>query len=351
MSSHLKPTRIPRPQDEEQRLSALHRYQLLDTPAEADFDFLTELAAEVCGVPFAFVSLVDRDRVWVKSYFGMKSQSRPRDDDYCSWAILEDVALNIPDLTRDARTANISITVGPPGYRMYTGANLLTSDGYRIGSLCVLDDRPRVLSEQQMKMLLRLSRQVMALIELRYSQRSLAAALTTMERLASVDEMTGLCNRRVLMERLDIEVERARRFGSPLAVIMMDLDHFKRINDDHGHAMGDSVLMNVGGLVRDGLRQVDLAGRYGGEEFCLILPGTDLAGGAALAESLRRTIENFEHVHGDHVLSATSSFGVAAFDIDTEADAKALLKAADDALYRAKHGGRNRVESATRQPH
>src|SRR5205085_9896001 len=82
-SPETKPA-IPRPPDEEQRLSALHRYQLLDTPAEDDFDFLTELAAHVCGTPYAFVSLVDRDRVWIKSYFGMKAQSRPRDDDYRS---------------------------------------------------------------------------------------------------------------------------------------------------------------------------------------------------------------------------------------------------------------------------
>src|SRR5205085_11809227 len=81
---HSFPTRRSSDLDEEQRLSALHRYQLLDTPAEDDFDFLTELAAHVCGTPYAFVSLVDRDRVWIKSYFGMKAQSRPRDDDYRS---------------------------------------------------------------------------------------------------------------------------------------------------------------------------------------------------------------------------------------------------------------------------
>jgi len=345
-SSQSKPNPVPRPPDEELRLSSLHRYQLLDTPAEDDFDFLTELAAHVCDVPFAFVSLVDKDRVWFKSYFGTSTQSAPRDDDYCSWAILENVSLSIPDLTEDSRTAGMSKTIGPPGYRMYTGANLLTPDGYRIGSLCVLDSQPRTLSEQQMRMLHRLSRQVMALIELRSHQRALAGALTTMERFATVDELTGLSNRRILLERLDDEVERARRFGSPLSVIMMDLDHFKSVNDSHGHAMGDTVLHNVGSLVRDGLRQVDIAGRYGGEEFCLVLTGTTKEGAATLAESLRRKIENFVHVHGDHSLSATASFGVASFDTGTQEDAKTFLKAADDALYRAKHSGRNRVVCA-----
>ncbi|HTA65358.1 MAG TPA: sensor domain-containing diguanylate cyclase [Xanthomonadaceae bacterium] len=349
-SPETKPDPIPHPSDEEQRLAALQRCQLLDTPAEDDFDFLTALAAHVCDTPYAFVSLVDRDRVWIKSYFGMQAQSRPRDDDYCSWAILEDATLSIPDLSEDPRTASISMTIGPPRYRMYTAANLLTSDGYRIGSLCVLDNRPRTLAEQQVQLLLRLSRQVMALIELRAHQRALAAALSTMERLATIDELTGLWNRRVLLERLDIEVERARRFGTPLSLIMMDIDHFKSINDRHGHAMGDAVLRNIGGIVRDELRQVDIAGRYGGEEFCIVLPGTPHSGGITLAEALRQEVEHFVHAHEAHSLSATASFGLASLEDDAEDDATVLLKAADDALYRAKGNGRNRVECAVNAP-
>jgi diguanylate cyclase (GGDEF)-like protein len=337
---------IPRPADEAQRLSALHRYQLLDTPAEDDFDFLTELAAQVCEVPFAFVSLVDEDRVWVKSSFGMSAQSVPRDDDYCSWTILESAALNIPDLREDPRTAGMPLTIGPPGFRMYTGANLVTSDGYRIGSLCVLDDRPRALSDAQVRTLLLLSRQVMALIELRAHKRELAEALVTMERFATIDELTGLCNRRVLLERLDVEAERARRFNLPLSLIMMDLDHFKDINDGHGHAIGDLVLRSVGSIVRDGLRQVDIAGRYGGEEFCIVLPGTPLDGALALAELLRKGIEALGDTDIDRRFAATASFGVSTLGTGVKADMTTLLKAADEAMYRAKRKGRNRVESA-----
>jgi len=337
---------IPRPPDEEARLAALHRYRLLDTPAEDDFDFLTEMAARLCGTPYAFVSLVDRDRVWFKSHFGMSATARPRDEDYCSWAILEDGGLSIPDLAADARTASIETTIGPPRYRMYTGANLRSSDGFRIGSLCVLDDRPRALDAEQAAVLQRLSRQVMALIELRANQRELVAALATAERLATIDDLTGLWNRRVLLERLDLEVERARRFNAPLSVLMMDIDHFKRINDEHGHAMGDAVLRNIGGIVRDELRQVDIAGRCGGEEFCILLPGTPVAGGLTLAEALRQEIEHFAHAHAGRALTATASFGLASLGPGDELDSTSLLKAADDALYRAKRAGRNRVECA-----
>jgi diguanylate cyclase (GGDEF)-like protein len=227
---------------------------------------------------------------------------------------------------------------------MYTGANLLTSDGHRIGTLCVLDDQTHSLSEHQIQLLRRLARQVMALIELRANQIALTAALATTERLATFDELTGLFNRRVLVERLHVEVERSRRYGSPLTLLMLDIDHFKQINDTHGHAAGDDVLRNVGNIIRRNVRQVDIAGRFGGEEFCMLLPETPLAGGLIFAEILRGEIAQFTQALGDKSFSTTASFGLATPNPGDELDATALLKAADDALYRAKRNGRNRVE-------
>src|SRR5437899_449687 len=103
---------IPRPADEAQRLAAVQRYHLLDTPPEDDFNFLTEMAAVVCQAPYAFISLIDQDRVWFKSWYGIQAERLEslRDDDYCSWAILEDVLMNIPDLTQDKRTAKSALT-------------------------------------------------------------------------------------------------------------------------------------------------------------------------------------------------------------------------------------------------
>ena len=189
----------------------------------------------------------------------------------------------------------------------------------------------------------------MALIELRAHQHRAGDGAVDDGTVGEFDRrtsLTGLWNRRVLLERLDIEVERARRFGTPLSVIMMDIDHFRQINDSHGHATGDAVLRNIGGIVRDELRQVDVAGRYGGEEFCIVLPGTPHAGGVTLADALRQEIEHFVHVHEAQSLSATASFGLASLRIGAEDDATALLKAADDALHRAKRNGCNRVEYA-----
>ncbi|HSV54587.1 MAG TPA: sensor domain-containing diguanylate cyclase [Burkholderiaceae bacterium] len=346
MLTETRPSPIPRPANEADRLAALAGYGLLDTAADADFDLLAEVAAELCGAPYAFVSLVDADRVWHKASFGAKVKQVPRDDDYCSWTVLEDRLLHIPDLAQDARTRALSHTVGPPGFRMYSGANLITSDGYRVGALCVLDTKPRTLGAHQLELLVRLARQVVALMELRQRDRELALALSAMQRLASEDGLTGLMNRRALIEALQREVERSRRMGSDLSVVMIDLDHFKAINDRHGHAMGDAVLRGVGSTLRSGIRAVDIAGRYGGEELCLVLPETHAAGAVTVAESLRVAIAAQPYEDVLHSVNVTASFGVAAFSKDGRNSAEQLLRAADEALYRAKTGGRNRVVAA-----
>ena len=337
-------TPIPRPADEAERLEALRRYALLDTPADADFDFLTEMAAAICGAPCSFVSLVDAERVWYKSAFGKEAHENLRDDDYCSWTILERDGLHIPDLRSDPRTAAMRLTTGPTQYRMYSGANLVTSDGHRIGTLCVLDQSVRTLRDDQLALLDKLARQVMNLIELRAKSRALELAYARMEKLATFDELTGLLNRRALLARLHDEVQRCRRQGTELSVVMIDLDHFKQVNDKHGHQAGDAVLRGVGALLRSRIRVTDSAGRYGGEELCLLLPGTGLSAAALLAEKLRRAIADNVFLCGPSRIHVTASFGIAAFHAEHAPVAERLIEAADRTLFRAKHGGRNRVE-------
>ena len=337
-----RPT-IPEPADEAGRLRALRRYMLLDSAADADFDLLTELAAALCGTPYAFISLVDQDRVWYKSCHGKQVLQTPRQTDYCSWSVLEQTGLHIPDLSRDPRTERLPLTVGPTAYRMYSGANLINADGHALGVLCVLDTRARALDARQLDLLQRLARQVVALMELRLRDLELERALAALQRQALEDPLTGLRNRRALMTELEREVQVAQRYGSPLSLVMLDLDHFKRINDGFGHAAGDAVLCGVAALLRQGLRQVDLAARLGGEEFVVLLPGTAHAGALRVAEGLRQRIAAATHLADGQALQATASLGVASFG-PACAGAEALLGVADAALYRAKAAGRNQVQ-------
>lgn len=338
---------IPRPPDEMQRLTALHRYLLLDTQADVEFDLLTELAAELCGAPYSFVSLVDAERVWFKSRYGnSKIAQMPRDEDYCSWTILEQQEMFIPDLTADARTANLPSTVGGPLFRMYGGVNLVSGDGYRVGALCVMDTHARQLTERQIGLLRRLARQVIALMELRMTDRDLKSALLKVNRLANEDELTGLKNRRAWMEEARQQLQLSHRLGTPLGLLMLDVDHFKKINDTYGHPAGDAVLRALGQLLPRALRATDIAGRLGGEEFAVLLPGTDAAGAGRIAENLRLAIAQ-EPIHDAALaLRITVSIGVSHVAAAEQAhDLDALVRAADAALYTAKQSGRNRVAS------
>lgn len=161
------------------------------------------------------------------------------------------------------------------------------------------------------------------------------------QRLAITDPLTGLLNRRGFFENGAREVARARRYGTPLAAIMLDLDHFKDINDTHGHAVGDQVVAHMAARCVELLRQVDLLGRYGGEEFVLLLPGTTPEGALNIAERLRRAFEDPLPVEPAGLI-VTLSLGVAALT-DRTPDLEALLQAADRALYKAKAAGRNRA--------
>jgi diguanylate cyclase (GGDEF)-like protein len=162
------------------------------------------------------------------------------------------------------------------------------------------------------------------------------------ERQALVDSLTGLANRRSLEETLRVELARAARFHEPVTIVLADLDDFKRINDTYGHAAGDEVLKAFASALRSTVRESDVAGRWGGEEFALVLTGTDADGGARLADRARRTIEEREvqMPNGDFV-TVTASFGVASFP--EAAELGEVLAAADSALYAAKREGKNRV--------
>ena len=157
------------------------------------------------------------------------------------------------------------------------------------------------------------------------------------------DPLTGLYNRGYLDETLAREIGRAGRRGAPVSVMMIDLDHFKRLNDTRGHAAGDAVLRRLGETLRERVQREDIPCRYGGEEFAVILPEMPLDVAQGRAEQFRALVEQMEVVVGDHPLGALSaSIGVATFP-EHGATAEALLASADRALYRAKAEGRNRV--------
>lgn len=165
-----------------------------------------------------------------------------------------------------------------------------------------------------------------------------------LRRLATTDPLTGCLNRRAFYERLSAAISSARRSRAPMGCIMTDIDFFKRFNDTYGHAVGDQVLIIVSRILGEGVREADILARFGGEEFCIVLPDQDLTACAAVAERLRARIEQDagKEIEASEPIRITSSFGVATLDPD-KPDGEEMIQRADEALYKAKHLGRNQV--------
>jgi len=177
-------------------------------------------------------------------------------------------------------------------------------------------------------------------------QDSLIRAQEKLQELATHDPLTGLLNRRASFDSLLHELNRGCRTGNPVCVVMADLDHFKRVNDTHGHQAGDEVLCEVARRMQSSLRQYDTLGRFGGEEFLLVLPGCKLEDGVKLAERICYLIGSEPVKVKNKPIEVSISLGVAVANSPVPAELEALLGSADAALYRAKGAGRNRVESS-----
>jgi len=163
------------------------------------------------------------------------------------------------------------------------------------------------------------------------------------KRLAITDELTGICNRRRLFELSDREIERARRYHRPLSMILFDVDHFKQVNDTFGHLVGDQILRLIAQVCQNRIRKVDILGRYGGEEFVILMPETNHSHGIEAAERIRKEVCEMAFLSGKDVVRVTISLGVATTGEGEDLSLNALIKRADDALHKAKTEGRNRV--------
>jgi diguanylate cyclase (GGDEF)-like protein len=175
------------------------------------------------------------------------------------------------------------------------------------------------------------------------AEEELKAAKERAEALARSDELTGLNNRRAFFNDGEQVLCQAKRYAHPFSLIMMDVDNFKHVNDTHGHAAGDDVLVTIANILRNQAREADVLGRLGGEEFALILPETTLPDAVAMAERLRIEIENTTVNNAKSDIRITASFGLATLT-SQQASLENLVNAADDTLYQAKRKGRNRVE-------
>jgi diguanylate cyclase (GGDEF)-like protein len=354
----------PLPVEAEQaRIDALRRYRILDTLPEQAYDDIVALARKVCGTPQAVMTFIDEDRQWFKASEGIEGEETERGIAFCDVAIRRpDEVTIVTDASRHPVFKDYPQVTGPDHLRFYAGAPMVTPGGQALGTVCVVDTEPRDLSPTERDGLRALARLAVQLLELRRGnldaqrqlaerelftrdllryQRQLEVENTELAAEATTDALTGLLNRTGL-EKVRQEVEaQAHARNAPYVVAVLDVDHFKRINDILGHAAGDEVLRIVGEEIAKGVRGGDIAVRYGGEEFLVIMPGTPLAGARTVVERIRRDIAARPDLPMPVTVSAGIAMGLAGRDAP-----EALFQQADQALYRAKRRGRDRVEAA-----
>lgn len=348
---------------EAMRLLELHSFAVLDTEAEQAYDDVVSLAAFICDTPIALISLIDEDRQWFKAKVGLNDMETPRGKAFCAHAITQPHAvMEVTDAQQDRRFADNPLVTGAPGIRFYAGAPLITASGAALGTVCVIDRVPRELTEAQIEALKALSRQVVQLLALRRAnadlellsrahvlrQRELEASQLELQRLntelarqTQTDALTGLNNRRAFDKVLGQEFARATRTQLPLAILMVDVDHFKAYNDDFGHLAGDAALQAVAAAIKSQARAYDCVARFGGEEFVVVLPDAGPEEMQAVAERVRLAVEALTTLQRP----VTVSVGAALCHAATSA--AELVERADQALYQAKQDGRNRVHIAS----
>ncbi|MFS2127276.1 diguanylate cyclase [Pseudomonas sp. Pseusp97] len=334
----------PIPTDESLRQQTLDAMNLLDTPAEHYLDTLVQLTQDLAQVDTVLISLIDQDRQWFKAKVGLDANETERDVSFCGYAILGEGTLLVPDAKRDPRFADNPLVLGPPYIRFYAGRPLRAGNGQAIGTLCMVDPRPRTLSAAQQanfRDLATLAEGYLQLRSLIQSNRDLRVEMDREQRKALLDPLTQLWNRGALATFQERECRLAREHQAELGVIYADLDHFKSINDRHGHAGGDQVLRECARRLRAALRPEDLLVRQGGEEFVALLRVKDSEELQRIAERVRQLIGNEPVALASGPLPVSLSIGCTLLAREEQVDQ--ALERADAALYSAKQAGRDRV--------
>jgi len=312
---------------EEARLAALEQLDMLDTPRDPGFDRIVRLIKQIFDVDIGIVSFIDAHRQWYKACSGLMPDEMPRQDTFCQHVVAAEDAIVVQDATKDPRFSHHSVVTGEAHVRFYVGVPLKTAEGHVVGTVCAIDRRPRSFSRRDLTILDELAGAAMDRVSLL--------------RAASSDSLTGAMTRRAFKEEADRLISLAIRHRHDLSCLALDVDHFKQVNDTHGHAAGDEVLRAVASACRSVLRAGDLFSRQGGEEFAILLPHVDLQGALATAEKLRELVQSLSIELPQGTLQVTASFGIASLSIVAK-DVETLLAQADAAMYQAKQTGRNK---------
>ncbi|ABI77629.1 GGDEF/GAF domain protein [Hyphomonas neptunium ATCC 15444] len=340
----------PPPRFEQQKSEVLQRYRILKSETVHDASHIARTAALALGTPIVIAALNERYRAWYRAAHGVTDNDFHNLQEFCAYANLSDDAFAVADARLEPYFAREPAVMGAPNVVFFAGAPLSDPDGKRFGTLCLIGNQPRSPAPGQIELLKSMAHIVSQDICVHSAGRYAVQGLINAEEercalydLAVTDPLTKALNHRAFFRFAEREVQRAQRHHHPVSVLMFDIDHFKKVNDIHGHAAGDEVIIRLSRLVTECVREADLLGRLGGEEFGLILPETSLEAAVTLANRLREAVKDLRFKSSEGTFGVTISLGVSQPG-DTETDIVPALDRADKALYRAKRFGRDRAE-------
>lgn len=319
----------PIPENEAERLIALRSYDILDTPPEMDFDALTRISAHTFSAPAAVIGLMDAHRLWFKSRIGLDVPQLDRQIAMCAYAIMTpNEAFVVEDLLLDSRFTDNPLVTQAPRLRFYAGIPLIDADGYALGTLAVVDNQPRTFNDDQRSALKDISRLVISSLENR--KRALQ-----LSRLAMTDFLTGLANRVQFERVINSTIAHARRSGESFSLLQMDLDDFKKVNNQYGYAAGDEALIEVARRLSKQVRAEDLVARFGGNEFGAIVRQNTQDSLELLIKRIVQAVSKPILLSNGETVRIGISVGKATFtdDVGSLSD---LLTLADQALYAVK---------------
>lgn len=316
------------PRNETVRLASLKSLNVLDTPAEERFDRVTRMARRMFRVPIALVSIVDENRQWFKSAQGLDACETPRNVSFCGHAILGDDIFLIPDALADQRFADNPLVTGAPHVRFYAGCPLRAPDGNKVGTLCIIDHVPREFDQDDATAL----RDLAAMIE-----DELTAFQTS-----TTDDLTQISNRRGFLQLAEYGLQFCIRNRQPAALAFIDLDRFKPINDQFGHAEGDIALVAFAEVMQASFRSTDLFARLGGDEFVVLLTGARKSDAELVLDKFGSLLTDYNS-RAKRGYDLQFSAGVVEFNPATPQSVEALLAAGDAQMYA--------VKAARKRPH
>ncbi len=338
----------PKPVDDAERVESLHKLNLLDTPLEHRFERITRMVCLMLNVPVSAFSLIDSERQWFKSIQGLHATENTLPESMCAYTILGDDVMVVPDAKKDQRFIDNPMVDGTNSdISFYAGCPVRAPDGRKIGSLCAIDMKPRDMKPEHIFVLRDLAQMIeseLKVAQMAHTQAQLITELDTANRLALVDPLTRIWNRAGIEDVIRREWADHIRKDTPIALVMADIDHFKRVNDTYGHPVGDTVIQEVAKRLLLALRTEDAVGRVGGEELLIVLPGCPMENLFDTVERIRLSVVSEPIPTAAGHINITMSFGGSAETPTVLSQSSQMISVADEALYHAKKSGRNQTQ-------